>query len=365
MKVINNKPIILQQFFDKQINNGGPATGALLLLNSNLKEKYIFIPMNKTYPFHGFSLKLFIYFFSSIKKVKPDIVHIRGIQSVGFFGVLAAKLLKCKVVLSVHGLSIDTKNISGVKRFLYKHLLERYALRKADLVYCVCEYACNRNYIKENAKNLFGFIHNAAPAFKNKFYYKDYSSYRETLGINEEDVVVTIISRITQEKGFDELLNSIPDVLSENKNIKFIIGGEGDYLPNLKLNLIDFINARRVIILGKISNVNEVLLASDIFVFPSHRENLSNSLLEASATGLPIVATNVGGNSEIVKHEETGILIDPYDTKQLTQAILKLAGDDNLRIKYGRSGLTRMENCFSQDTIFNKISNMYDSLLKK
>lgn len=364
MKVINNKPIILQQFFDKQINNGGPATGALLLLNSNLKNKYEFIPMDKTYPFHGLSLKLFLYFYRTIKTIKPDIVHIRGVQSVGFFGVLAARILKCKVVMSVHGLSIDTINTSRFKRIIYKNIIEKYALRKADLVYCVCDYACKREFITENTKNLYGYIHNAAPIFENKFNI-NFSNYRKSLGINKNDIVVTIISRVSQEKGFDELINSILNILNENSEIKFIIGGEGNYLPILKLRLNNFINSKKVIILGKISNVNEVLLASDIFVFPTYRENLSNSLLEASATGLPIVTTNVGGNPEIVKHEETGILIEPYNSDQLTQAILNLSNDKALRIKYGRNGLDRMEKYFSQKIIFNEMSDMYDSLLDK
>lgn len=361
---MKKKPIILQQFFDRQINNGGPATGALLLLNSNLKDKYEFIPMDKTYPFHGLSLKLFLYFYRTIRTLRPDIVHIRGIQSVGFFGVLAAKLLKCKVVMSVHGLSIDIKNTSRIKRFIYKNFIEKYALRNADLVYCVCEYACKRVYVKENTKNLYGFIHNAAPLFNNKFN-RDFSNYRRSLGFNKNDIIVTIISRVSKEKGFDELIKSIPNILNENSEIKFIIGGEGDYLPVVELRLNSFINTKKVIILGKISNVNEVLLASDIYVFPTYRENLSNSLLEASATGLPIVTTNVGGNPEIVKHEETGILIEPYNSDQLTQAILNLSNDKALRIKYGRNGLDRMEKYFSQKIIFNEMSDMYDSLLDK
>ena len=356
----NKKPKILQQFFDKQINNGGPATGAILLLNSNLKEKYNFITMDKTYPFQGISLKLFFYFYRTIKYHKPDIVHIRGVQSVGFFGVLAAKLLRCKVVMSIHGMSIDSSSTHGVKRLLYKFIFERFAL-----VYCVCEYACKRPYIQNNAKYLYGYIHNAAPKFENIINNKNIKSYRDKYGIIEDDIVVTIISRVTQEKGLGVLIKSIPTILETNNKVKFIIAGEGDYLPIVEKNLDIYIKTNRVQLLGKISNVNEVLLASDIFVFPTFRENLSNSLLEASVTGLPIITTNVGGNPEIIINKKTGIIIEPNNTEQLIRAVLTLAGNRDLRMKYGKNALKYMEDHFSQNYVFEQMSNMYDSLLQK
>lgn len=359
----NKFPLVMQHYSKNQIHNGGPATGALLLINSKLRKKYNFVPLEQTFAPHGINLKLLHNLYKKIKRAKPDILHIRGLQSEGFYGVLAGKLAGCeKIVVSVHGLYGDDSSCQGFKKWIFSNIIEPLTLKMADLVYCVCEYATKREIIYKNASNLYGFIWNAAPDYSQYNKKEIRNKVRKKLKINDEDIVVITVSRISKDKGFDYLIDAIKKI-NTNNNIKFLIVGDGPYLNVVKENLREDIVKGNVVLLGKSDKVPELLLSSDIFVFPSLHENLSNALLEACSASLPCIATNVGGNPEVIIHKHTGIIIDPYNSTQLKEGIETLAESERLRLEYGRRAYERIKKEFSQEIIFEKIDSMYSSLL--
>jgi len=357
------KPVIMQHYSSSQINDGGPATGAVMLINSYLKDKYDFILLDQTFAPHGLNIRLLLDFYKKIKKAKPDILHIRGLQSEGLYGVVAGKLAGCKrIVVSVHGIYSDCIGIKGFKKYLFLKIIEPLTLRLADLVYCVCEYATKRQIIVKNAKHLFGYIHNAAPDYSSLDREVCRNQIRSNYKIGDKDIVITTVSRITEDKGFATLMEAIKK--SENrKNVIYLIVGDGKYLDVLKISLSSEIQKGTVLLLGKSAQVPEILLASDIFVFPSLHENLSNSLLEACAASLPCIVTNVGGNPEVIINNHSGIIIEPNNPAKLSDAIEKLVNSKKLRTLYGMQAQKRMEEYFSKRMIFEKISTAYDSLL--
>ena len=358
------KPVIMQHFLVSQINNGGPATGAKLLMNSHLKNRYHFIGLDQTYAPHGFNFKLLRDFYKKIKQAKPDVLHIRGLQSEGLYGVIAGKMAGCKKVLvSVHGIYSDQKNMNGVKRFLFARIIEPLTLRLADMVYCVSECASKRNIIKKNATHFYGFIHNAAPdypAYNGDF---ERQKMRDELYLGQDDILITCVSRVTEDKGFITLSNCIKEI--QNSNVKFLIAGDGSYMEKLKNDLSKEIALGKVILVGRTNNVRNILFASDIFVFPSLHENLSNALLEACAAALPCVATNVGGNPEIILDGKTGLLIEPNDTQALVTALGTFINSAHLRNEFGTAAKRRVDDWFGQKYIFEKIGEVYEFLLKK
>lgn len=361
MGLSNKKTTILLQFYSAQKNNGGPATCANLLMNSDLKNEYTFIPLATPEDGSLFSYKTFLFFIKAIKKYKPDIFHISGAQSIGFWGVLAAIFVgRTKTVLSIHGLSIDSEG--GLKRWLYYHIIEPFELQHADSVFCVCKYAAKREFIQKNAKHLYGFIHNAAPDYSMIDKTKARRKIRSFYNISESDVVITFISRLSMGKGLTTLVNSIHQ-LGDLPHLVFLIGGIGEAADFVIKALNKEIYEKKVLMLGKVENVGEVLCSSDIFVFPSLKENLPNSLLEASEAGLAIIATNVGGNPEIISNKKTGLLIDSESDLQLTEAIKCLVSNQSLREELGRNAKRNVDEHFSQKEIFGQISKMYNTLL--
>ena len=103
------------------------------------------------------------------------------------------------------------------------------------------------------------------------------------------------------------------------------------------------LESERVIFLGYRDDVIELLAASDVYVFPTLHENLSNALLEAATMRLPMIATNVGGNPEIIQDGCEGILVPLKDSEALKEAIEKLTVDKQLRAEMGKNAFAKME----------------------
>ena len=101
----------------------------------------------------------------------------------------------------------------------------------------------------------------------------------------------------------------------------------------------------------------------DVFVLPSRSEGFSNALLETMATGLPAVATRVGGNQEAIIDGVTGILVPPDDPDKLADGILRVLGDSNLARQLSAQGRKRVENYFSMDSMVRSFEQTYLSLL--
>jgi glycosyltransferase involved in cell wall biosynthesis len=114
---------------------------------------------------------------------------------------------------------------------------------------------------------------------------------------------------------------------------------------------------------GECDNVPELLCAMDVFVLPSLAEGISNTILEAMATGLPVVATNVGGNSEILVDGITGFLVPRGNPDALAAAIRRYVDEPVLRRVHGASARRRCETEFSIGAMVRNYQNLYDELL--
>ncbi len=113
---------------------------------------------------------------------------------------------------------------------------------------------------------------------------------------------------------------------------------------------------------GERNDIADIMRILDIFVLPSQAEGISNTILEAMATGLPVIATAVGGNTELVKADETGILIPPSDSQAMADAMLCLIENKHKRQQQGKNAYHRVLDNFSIQAMVNKYTDVYDSL---
>jgi glycosyltransferase involved in cell wall biosynthesis len=104
--------------------------------------------------------------------------------------------------------------------------------------------------------------------------------------------------------------------------------------------------------------------AIDVFALPSRAEGISNTILEAMASGLSVVATDVGGNAELVVAGQTGALVPAENPDAMAQALLRYTSDAALRQKHGASGRQRVEQNFSIDNMVTRYTQLYESLLR-
>jgi glycosyltransferase involved in cell wall biosynthesis len=171
--------------------------------------------------------------------------------------------------------------------------------------------------------------------------------------------VVLMTGRLSKEKGHEYLLQAaalVPHLTVE-------LAGEGPERPSLEAKARELGIEDRVSFLGYREDVADLLANCDVFVLPSLTEGLPVSVLEAMAASRPVIASEVGGNKEVVVHGETGLLVPPRDAAALADALRRTVCDPAVARQFGVAGKARVEREFSDDVMVRQVSQIYDELL--
>jgi glycosyltransferase involved in cell wall biosynthesis len=184
---------------------------------------------------------------------------------------------------------------------------------------------------------------------------------RAELGLPSDEPVVAAVSRLEPVKGIAILIQALTHV----DHVLLAIVGDGPDRAALE-SLAGYLGvANRVHWAGHRRDVSRLLPAFDILVQPSLHEGLPNTILEAMAVGLPVVATAVGGTPEVVVDGVTGLLTPSHDPGALAAAITTLLRDPDLRRKMGRAGLERVRERFTLKQMVQQTQALYNHLLEK
>jgi glycosyltransferase involved in cell wall biosynthesis len=155
-----------------------------------------------------------------------------------------------------------------------------------------------------------------------------------------------LVARLSPEKDADTLLRAAALVARDDPAFRLEIAGDGVCLPDLRARAAELGLNERVRFLGEVRDVPSLLARASVFVLSSLTEGISLTLLEAMARGLPVVATRVGGNPEVVADGETGLLVPPRDPAALAAALLRVRRDPDHARELGRAGRRRVEAHF-------------------
>jgi glycosyltransferase involved in cell wall biosynthesis len=187
----------------------------------------------------------------------------------------------------------------------------------------------------------------------------DSSYIRRELDIPDSSPIVVMIARLNPQKGVDDFIQAASLLKLSHPEVRFLIVGsklqfqEGvfsqdqEYLQELQQLAIELGVGGSVIFAGHRTDTPELLAQAAISVLPSHSEGLSNTLLESMAAGIPTVATNVGGNPELVKDQVNGILIPVKSPERLAQAIRVILDNTQLAHRFGRQAKIMASEGFS------------------
>jgi len=296
----------------------------------------------------------------SIRAQGIDIVHTYGFYS-NVFAVPAAKLGGARhVIASVR----DTLEFPPVQRAVHK-LVCRFAdhiLVNADVIRqrLIAEgYNGEKIHVIKNGIDLSRFTQKT-----------ESGKLRQELGLYPTAPVVVVLARLSKVKGIEYFLEAAAAVAKRCEEARFLIVGDlkddPAYKASLKRQAIRLGLGRRVIFTGFRLDVPELLAEATISVLPCHTgEGLSNSILESMAAGLPIVATTVGGNPELVDDGRTGILVPPRDAGALAGAISLLLSDADMARRFGAAGRERALKEFSLERMVRTTENFYLSLMNR
>jgi glycosyltransferase involved in cell wall biosynthesis len=174
-----------------------------------------------------------------------------------------------------------------------------------------------------------------------------------------------LVARLAPEKDISTLLRATSLVAEQVPEFTLRLVGDGPCRPSLEALATELKIRSRVEFVGQAIDVRQQLRQASMFVLPSLSEGVSLSLLEAMATGLPVIATRVGGNVEVVEHGKTGFLVPPADPSEMAEAILRLAKDPALGRCIGVAGRMRCENAFNVRGMIRAYEELYCECLSK
>ncbi len=294
-------------------------------------------------------LRAFVALYRLFRAERPDLVHAHMPIS-GFLGRLAARAAGVpRVAYTCHGFLFNQPG--PLWRRTASLIMEWVAARCTDVFLTVSREEaadavrlgiCKHPVPVGNGRDPAVFHPDAAAR----------AAVRAELGVEEDRVVITAVSRLVRHKGYPELLAAMRDVDAE----LWVVGERlaSDHGEDMEPYFAGAGLGGRLRRLGYRTDVASVLAASDVFVLPSHFEGLPMSVIEAMLCGLPVVATNIRGPREQVEDGSTGLLVPVADTGALRAALLRVQADAMLRQRMGAAGRARAVLDFNEKTVVAK-----------
>ena len=184
-------------------------------------------------------------------------------------------------------------------------------------------------------------------------------------GLSKNSPVITNVGILRSVKGHEVTFKAVKPVIKTVPEAKFLIVGDGPARERLE-NLVDELGIREyVIFTGFVKSIPEIYSFSDIAVLSSWSEGLPQSLIQAMAAGVPVVATTVGGVPEVVIHEETGILVEAGDSEGLAEGIIRLLKNPELCKRLTEKAKQYVMDKYTMEHMIEKIEALYLELLKR
>lgn len=187
----------------------------------------------------------------------------------------------------------------------------------------------------------------------------DRGSVRQRVEIPVDARVLIVVAKLMEQKGHAFLLRALPSLLERFADLHVLLVGDGPLRAALAETIAGLHGGQRVHLAGNRRDVSDLLAASDLFVLPSLWEGLPMALLEAMATGLPVVATRVSGSAQAVVDGESGLLVPAADVERLSKAIGTLLDDPAQARRMGRAARERVERSYSARTQAARHAELY------
>ncbi len=291
-----------------------------------------------------------------IHRIKPDIIH-SFLPLITFLGASSGAVMRVPlIVTSRRALGTHQERYPVLRLFdLMANRLSHYVTVNSRAVW---KDMVQREKINPSKLVL---IYNGLEASAFEEATKRKNELRKKLDIQHFTRIVLVVANLIHYKGHEDLLEAANIVANHNPNVLFWLVGEDRGIQHqLERKARDLGIYDKIRFMGQRHDIPELFAISNLLVHPSHEEGFSNVILESMAAGLPVVATNVGGNSESVINGKTGWLVPPRCPEALAAKILDLLNDSEKSKSWGEAGRNRVKNLFSITKMVENHITLYE-----
>ena len=292
-----------------------------------------------------------------------DIVHSHDFfTTFSFYGALAANARRIPFVLTQHNDQYPSALLNYVLYEANALTIGRYVLQSASKIIALTKDIEQHLTQFGVSKEKIEVIPNAVDT--EKFSPEKRNLLQERWGITSP--VVLFVGRLSIEKDVCTLLRAFSKVVKEIPKAKLVIIGKGSEEGNLK-RFLELNSIPHVFFLGKVENrmIPNIYAGADVFVLPSTREPFGNVVLEAMASGKPVIGSFVGGMKEMIVDGVTGYHAEPRNDRQFSELILRIFVDNDLKRELGANARRRTRNHYDKDLIMKRIIRVYQECARR
>ena len=293
-----------------------------------------------------------------IGKIKPQVIHVHAPNFFSGSAIFAAKLKNIPIIATVHRAEVDV--VTNPTYFFRKHALARFA--RIIAVSNHTKSLAVKAGVKDSKINV---IYNSCDE-KFFLYTKDKESLRKKHNFLSNDKLILFVGNLIKRKGVALLIESLKLVRRNVPNFISVIVGQGEELQNLKTLVDKYDLSDHVKFYGRVTKkeLSELNTIADVFVLPSTSEGHSVALLEAMASGLPIVASDIEGNRESVEDGVTGLLFKNGNAESLAEKLITILTNQDLRQTFSINSSEIYLKKFSTKSQIDNYLKLYNSLIK-
>jgi glycosyltransferase involved in cell wall biosynthesis len=296
-----------------------------------------------------------------IFKEKPAVVHTHSSKA-GILGRLAAKMVGVPIIVHTpHGhIFYGHFNRLISRIFLW---IEKWFAFLSDRIIALTEgEKIDYLHLGVGRPHQFLTIHSGVDLGAYFSNHVDVIDKKQSLGLPSSGLLIGFVGWLLPIKGPMCLLRAMSQVWGEHPDSTLVFVGKGDLDVDLRAEALQIEANGKVKFLGWRDDVAEIMQIFDIFVLPSQNEGMGRVLVEAMASGKPVVASRVGGIPDLVKDEKTGLLVPPGDEKALANAIMRLANNPTEARRMGAAGKLFCHP-FSLEAMVDQLDHLYDELI--
>lgn len=306
-----------------------------------------------------------------IRREKYDVVHTHSSKA-GVLGRLSAWLCRVPVIVYTPNAFAFLGARHRLQAWLYCSIERWLGWRCTDMLICVSrsEMALAEQLrlasaeclaLVENTVDVRGFTQALEPVSANGF--------RLAMGIDPTRPVVGFVGRLARQKGVEYLIGAARQVVAAagwgTENAVFLLVGEGELESAVRRMVAETHLEDRVVLAGYRPDIPQVLAALDVVVLPSLYEGLPYTLMEAMAAGRAVLATDVGGNRDLVEHGKTGLLVPPRNVGALADAMIRLLLAPEERERLGQAALSSAQSRPTPEQMALQTIRLYTKILKR